>query len=89
MPDGFAQQDPQYSQYMFNQLSINPAYAGSKEAISSSIFLRRQWVGVDGGPATGSLTVHGPMAKKKVEPNTVIKFGLGFLFLAVAARLPR
>lgn len=70
----FAQQDPQYSQYMFNQLAINPAYAGSKEAISSAIFLRNQWAGIDGGPRTETITVHGPLRKKKAA--------LGFAVIA-------
>jgi type IX secretion system PorP/SprF family membrane protein len=70
----FAQQDPQYSQYMFNQLAINPAYAGSKEAISASSFLRAQWVGIKGAPNTETFTIHGPMRNKKV--------GLGLTVIA-------
>ncbi|HEX8514792.1 MAG TPA: type IX secretion system membrane protein PorP/SprF [Bacteroidia bacterium] len=69
-----AQQDPQYSQYMFNQLVINPAYAGSKEAISSALFLRAQWSGIEGAPRTESISVHGPLKKRKV--------GLGFAVIA-------
>lgn len=61
-----AQQDPQYSQYMFNQMAINPAYAGSKEAISAATFLRTQWTGIEGAPKTETVTIHGPFAKKKV-----------------------
>ena len=56
-----AQQDPQYSQYMFNQLAINPAYAGSKEAISTVIDLRKQWVAMPGAPQTGSISMHGQL----------------------------
>lgn len=70
----FAQQDPQYSQYMFNQMAINPAYAGSKEAISASAFIRSQWVGIDGAPQTQTVSVHGPLKKKKV--------GIGFSVIA-------
>lgn len=70
----FAQQDPQYSQYMFNQLAINPAYAGSKEAISTTMLLRSQWTGIPGAPQTQTVTVHGPMRKKKVA--------LGFTVIA-------
>jgi type IX secretion system PorP/SprF family membrane protein len=70
----FAQQDPQYSQYMFNQLVINPAFAGSKEAISSAMFLRSQWTGIDGAPKTESISIHGPLKKRKV--------GLGFAIIA-------
>ncbi|MGQ0827189.1 MAG: PorP/SprF family type IX secretion system membrane protein [Bacteroidota bacterium] len=62
----FAQQDPQYSQYMFNQLAINPAYAGSKEALSTALFLRSQWTGIDGAPTTNTITAHGPLRKRKV-----------------------
>lgn len=69
-----AQQDPQYSQYMFNQLAINPAYAGSKEAISTAMFLRSQWTGMPGSPKTQTITVHGPTKKKKVA--------LGFTVIA-------
>ncbi len=61
----FAQQDPQYSQYMFNQMAINPAYAGSKEALVATTFFRTQWTGIDGAPKTESLTLHGPLRKKK------------------------
>lgn len=70
----FAQQDPQYSQYMFNQMAINPAYAGSKEAISTSAFIRNQWTGIDGAPKTQTVSAHGPLKKKKV--------GLGFSVIA-------
>lgn len=56
-----AQQDPQYSQYMFNQLVINPAYAGSKEALSAVMDLRKQWVAMPGAPQTGTMSMHGPL----------------------------
>ena len=61
-----AQQDPQYSQYMFNQMAINPAYAGSKEALSTTVLIRNQWTGIEGAPKTETATIHGPMKKKKV-----------------------
>lgn len=70
----FAQQDPQYSQYMFNQMAINPAYAGSKEALSSTAFIRSQWTGIDGAPKTETFSIHGPLKKKKV--------GIGFSVIA-------
>jgi type IX secretion system PorP/SprF family membrane protein len=70
----FAQQDPQYSQYMFNQLVINPAYAGSKDMISSAMFLRSQWTGIKGAPKTESISIHGPLKKRTV--------GLGFALIA-------
>ena len=56
-----AQQDAQYSQYMFNQLVINPAYAGSRDVLNSVIDLRKQWVSLPGAPQTGSFSLHGPI----------------------------
>lgn len=46
------QQDPMYSQYMFNMLSINPAYAGNRESISLTALYRNQWSGIEGAPET-------------------------------------
>ena len=60
------QQDPQYSQYMFNQLVINPAYAGSKEALCGIADLRKQWVSMPGSPRTGSVSFHGPLPFKSI-----------------------
>lgn len=70
----FAQQDPQYSQYMFNQLAINPAYAGSKEALSAAAFVRSQWTGIEGAPNTETFTIDGPLRKRTV--------GLGLAVIA-------
>ncbi|MGZ3941412.1 MAG: PorP/SprF family type IX secretion system membrane protein, partial [Bacteroidia bacterium] len=61
-----SQQDPQYSQYMFNQLVINPAYAGSKEALSAVADLRQQWVAMPGAPQTGCVGLHGPLPFKSI-----------------------
>ncbi|MFN0032868.1 MAG: type IX secretion system membrane protein PorP/SprF [Flavobacteriales bacterium] len=63
---GFAQFDPQFTQYMFNELFINPAYAGSRAHLSGTGLLREQWVGLDGAPSTQSLTVHAPFANHKM-----------------------
>lgn len=52
-----AQQDAQFSQYMFNGIYINPAYAGYKEQLNVHAFYRNQWVGLDGAPKTMSLAV--------------------------------
>jgi len=60
----YAQQDAMYSQYMFNTLSVNPAYAGSLDNINLILLHRTQWVGFDGAPNTQSLTVHSPISKK-------------------------
>ena len=57
----FAQQDPQFTQYMFNLLALNPAYAGSAERVSMKALTRHQWVGFTGAPTTQTLTVHSPL----------------------------
>ncbi len=57
----YAQQDPQYTQYTFNPLVINPAYAGNREVTSILGLHRSQWVGLDGAPRTQNLTVHSPI----------------------------
>ena len=59
------QQDPQYSQYMFNGLAYNPAYAGSRDALSGTLLLRKQWVQLDGAPSTGSFSLHGPSRNER------------------------
>ena len=58
--------DPLYSQYMFNQLALNPAYAGSRDVMSIYALTRRQWAGVDGGPNTQVISVHSPLMNRKV-----------------------
>ena len=62
----FAQQDVQYSQHMFNQLALNPAYAGSKEVLACSMLYRNQWTGIPGAPTTGALNVQMPLQKRKI-----------------------
>lgn len=57
----FAQQDAQFTQYMYNTISINPAYAGSRGALSVLGLYRTQWVGLDGAPETSSLSVNTPV----------------------------
>jgi type IX secretion system PorP/SprF family membrane protein len=58
----FAQQDAQFSQFMFNRLAINPGYAGSSNAICSSLLGREQWVGFnDGRPKTYLLSIDAPV----------------------------
>lgn len=55
-----AQQDPQYTQYMYNTEVVNPAYAGSREALSFGLLLRTQWVSLEGAPKSGTFTVNSP-----------------------------
>ena len=64
---GYSQQEAQYSQYMFNPLVINPAYAGSREAVSAIALFRNQWIGIDGAPITHTLSVHTPYVKRKAS----------------------
>ncbi len=61
-----AQQDPQYSLYQFNQMVINPAYAGSRDALSVLVDGRQQWSGFEGAPRTQSFSLHGPLRKKRI-----------------------
>lgn len=56
-----AQQDPQYTQYMYNTQVVNPAYAGSRDALSFGLLYRTQWVGFEGAPKTGTFTVNSPI----------------------------
>ncbi len=62
----FAQQDALYSQYIFNPLIINPAYAGSKGVLSGVLVYRDQWTGITGAPVTQTLSIHGPLRNKKI-----------------------
>lgn len=56
-----AQQDPLFSQYMFNTLAFNPGYAGSADVFTIMALSRHQWVGFDGAPSTQTLTAHTPL----------------------------
>ncbi|MFN4028356.1 MULTISPECIES: PorP/SprF family type IX secretion system membrane protein [Flavobacterium] len=58
---GFAQQDAQYTQYMYNTININPAYAGSRGVMSIFGLHRTQWVGLDGAPTTNSFSINTPI----------------------------
>ena len=62
----WAQQDAQYTQYMFNTLSVNPAYAGSRGQLSFAGLYRSQWVGLDGAPETFTLNLHSPIRNSRL-----------------------
>jgi type IX secretion system PorP/SprF family membrane protein len=66
----YGQQDSQYTQYMYNTVSVNPGYAGSRGHISIAALHRSQWVGLEGAPTTQTLNVHSPIGYRGV--------GLGF-----------
>jgi len=61
-----AQQLPQFTQYMYNTIAINPAYAGSRDALSIVGLNRNQWAGFDGGPQTQTLSIHSPLRNEKI-----------------------
>jgi type IX secretion system PorP/SprF family membrane protein len=58
-----AQQDPHYTQYMYNMNVINPAYAGSKENLSFGLLYRKQWVDIQGAPSTFTFSGSTPAGK--------------------------
>ena len=62
----YAQQDAQYTQYMYNTMSVNPAYAGSRGQLSIAALYRSQWVGLDGAPKTQTLNLHSPIRNSKL-----------------------
>ncbi|WP_158800642.1 PorP/SprF family type IX secretion system membrane protein, partial [Pedobacter sp. L105] len=66
-----AQQNIQFSQYIFNTMSVNPAYAGYKEEWFAQMALRNQWVGLPGAPKTGQVSIDGIL-----DPQTT-KHGVG------------
>lgn len=68
----FSQQDAQYTNYMYNTSTINPAYAGTREALSLFGLHRAQWVGLDGAPVTSAFTAHTPIG---------LSTGLGISFV--------
>ena len=57
----YAQQDAQFTQYMYNTINVNPAYAGSRGALSLFALHRTQWVGLDGAPVTNAVSVNTPI----------------------------
>lgn len=69
----FAQQDAQYTQYMYNTININPAYAGSRGVMSIFGLHRNQWVGLDGAPVTNAASLNTPIS------HTNLGVGLSFV----------
>ncbi len=70
---GFAQQDAQYTQYMYNTININPAYAGSRGVMSIFGLHRTQWVGLEGAPTTNAFSLNTPLN------NSNLGIGLSFV----------
>lgn len=69
----YGQQQPQFTQYMYNTIAVNPAYAGSRNALAINFLSRNQWTGIKDGPETQTLSIHSPLRNDKV--------GLGLSFL--------
>ncbi len=73
-----AQQDPQYNLYQFNQMIINPAYAGARDAIAVVAAVRNQWSGFSGAPKTSCISVHSPFFNKKLGAGlTIVNDAMG------------
>ncbi len=86
-----AQQDAQYTQYMYNTMSVNPGYAGSRGHLSISALHRSQWVGLDGAPTTQTFNVHSPIGYRgvglglsvvndKIGPTSETNFDIDFSY---------
>jgi len=71
------QQDPQYTQYMYNMNIVNPAYAGSRENLSFGLLYRNQWTKIDGGPETGTFFGHTPIGNNLGLGLSVISDKIG------------
>lgn len=71
-----AQQVSQYTQYVFNHFSVNPAVAGSKDCLDVRLGYRKQWTGFDGAPVTGWASLHGAI-RPKGKPFEANKHGVG------------
>ncbi len=69
----YGQQDAQFTQYMYNTISINPAYAGSRGVMSIFALHRTQWVGLDGAPTTNATSINTPIS------NSNLGLGLSFV----------
>jgi type IX secretion system PorP/SprF family membrane protein len=86
----FAQQEGQYTHYMYNTSVINPAYTGSREALSIFGLHRTQWVGLEGAPSTNNLAISSPISKNvalglsvvndKIGPSNENNFAIDFSY---------
>lgn len=74
-----AQQDMQYTQFMFNKLSFNPAYAGTKSVFCLSAIYRKQWIGIARAPQTATFNAHGSVWKRRVGLGLSVSYDqIGF-----------
>ena len=95
-----AQQDAQYTQYMYNTVSVNPAYAGSRGHMSIAGLYRSQWVGLDGAPKTQTFNLHTPLGYRgaglgfsivndQIGPTSETYFDLDFSYTLQLAKESR
>jgi len=96
-----AQQDAQYTQYMYNTVGVNPAYTGSRGHLSVAALHRSQWVGLEGAPTTQTLNIHSPIGYRgiglglsivndKIGPTSETNFDIDFsytIFTSAEGRL--
>lgn len=73
----YGQQQPMFTQYMFNGLVLNPAYAGAQETFTATAVMRRQWAGVPGSPQTQTFSAHSPLDNLRTtrRPGSPISLG--------------
>lgn len=87
----FSQQDAQYTQYMYNTVSVNPGYAGSRGQVSIAALHRSQWLGLEGAPTTQTFNIHSPIGYKglglglsivndKIGPTSETNFDVDFSY---------
>lgn len=67
-----SQQQAMFTQYMFNGLALNPAYAGIHEGLSASMLWREQWVGFEGAPSTQTFSIHSPIRHKPISLGAML-----------------
>lgn len=97
---GYGQQDAQYTQYMYNTVSVNPGYAGSRGNLSIAALHRSQWVGLEGAPKTQTLNIHSPIGYRgvglgisvvndKIGPTSETNFDADFSYTIYTSREDR
>lgn len=74
---GVAQQDAQYTQYMYNTMAINPAYAGSRGEANVNLLYRSQWSGLDGAPTSQTLNISVPTSERVALGLSVLNDEVG------------
>ncbi len=67
-----SQHTPLTSQYLFNGLLINPAYAGSRDALTANLTWRQQWVGFEGAPSTQLVSIHSPLKRSRLAAGLLL-----------------